>query len=469
MTGTVRRTLIAFAAGLWLASALASAATITVNSASSAISDDGLCTLREAVTAANFNLKSGNTAGECVAGSPGLDTILFAIPGAGLHTLSPTASGAPTTIHISEPLIIDGFSQAGAIPNSNPAGQGLNAVYTIEIDLSVSGPLEVATDVSPVTIRGLVLNRSNQAAIVLGGGSASVEGCYIGTNPAGTAAGPGNAQGGIVIGSASNVIGGTTADKRNLISGNPSAAIVTGLGAGFDNNVIKGNMIGTNAAGTAAIANGSGVGIGDSVHSNNLIGGTSLSARNVISGNTGVGVGLGGITATSRSPGTFVQGNYIGTDVTGTVALPNSNGVVSTDSNIGNVIGGAAAGAGNLISGNVHYGVSVSTDGNVILRNLIGTNAAGTGPIPGHADGGVFVAHNDNQVGSTAAGTGNHIAFNSNYGVILGGGGTSINNRISSNSIHANNSGASRSAIRPLPRTIVTAIPATTTTRTGPS
>src|SRR6266404_188552 len=56
--------------------------TITVNSTSdAAISNDGLCTLREAITAANTNTASGVTAGECAAGGSGSDTITFTIAG----------------------------------------------------------------------------------------------------------------------------------------------------------------------------------------------------------------------------------------------------------------------------------------------------------------------------------------------------------------------------------------------------
>lgn len=424
----------------WLIPSLLSANTITVNSTSAAIANDGLCTFTEAIHSANLNVASGSLPGECAAGTAGLDTIVFAIPGPGLYTIMPPPNGVPASIQIIEPLFIDGFSQAGSVPNTNPAGQGLNTVFTIELDLTNAGPLD-ALNTTNVTIRGLLLNRSNQVAIVLEGGSGKVEGCYIGTNAAGTAAGPGNATGGIVIGSANNTIGGLTPDKRNLISGNAGAAIATGFGAGFGSNVIQGNLIGTNAAGTAALPNSGGVAIGDSRQSNNLIGGASAAARNVISGNSQSGIGLGGLNPTSRTPGTIVQGNYVGTDLTGTVAIPNSDGVSIIDGNSGNLIGGTNPGEGNLISGNTNNGVNLASDGNLFQGNLVGTNAVGTGSIPGHASGGVRVGGNNNTIGATAAGAGNHIAYNSNFGVVFSGGSAYVGNRISSNSIHGNNGG----------------------------
>ena len=97
-------------------SASASAATITVNTTSDAVGDDGLCTFREAIVAANTNTASGLSAGECISGAPGLDTIVFAIPGAGVKTITPSV----TLQAITEAVFIDGYSQLGASANTNP-------------------------------------------------------------------------------------------------------------------------------------------------------------------------------------------------------------------------------------------------------------------------------------------------------------------------------------------------------------
>src|SRR5262249_5519926 len=137
-------------------------------------------------------------------------------------------------------------------------------------------------------------------------------------------------------------------------------------------------------AGTAAIGNGiDGVGIGNAggSASNNTIGGTTTGARNIISGNSIRGIEL------YDALNTVVEGNYIGTDVNGSLAVPNgSDGVLVYKGSTGNTIGGTASGAANLISGNGWIGVQIDSSGtgpgvvtsnNVVLGNTIGLNAAG--------------------------------------------------------------------------------------------
>ena len=142
--------------------------------------------------------------------------------------------------------------------------------------------------------------------------------------------------------------------------------------------------IGTDPTGTLARPNGSG---GVRVTSaNNRIGGLTPAARNLISGNQGAGVTLENPTAT----GNVVQGNYVGITATGLAALPNTNGGVSFFNRAsGNTIGGAASGAGNVISGNTGLGINVtsSSDGNTIQGNFIGLDAAGTFDLGNTGDG----------------------------------------------------------------------------------
>ena len=166
--------------------------------------------------------------------------------------------------------------------------------------------------------------------------------------------------------------------------------------------LIEGNFIGTNAAGTAAIPNVWGVSIlGDSGPGGLLIGGTSPGAGNLISGNSDRGIDCGYAT------GLTIQGNKIGTDVTGTVAIPNGTGI---DDVGGDLIGGTAPGAGNLISGNTNAGIGAAdySGPSTIQGNYIGTNASGTMALGNN----VGVTGSDLTIGGTIAAARNVIAGN---------------------------------------------------------
>ena len=418
-----------------------SGATITVNSALDIAANDGVCTLHEAITSANTNTSSGAMAGECAAGSalPTVDTIQFAIPGAGLHTIILLSPSLPP---ITEDVIINGFTQAGASANSNATG-GLNAVYTIAIDGSgVIGASGIfSTTGGSSTIRGMVINRgalSGVTGIVIGSSNNHIEGNYIGPDATGTLANFPNQNGVLVNSGTGNVIGGTTAAARNLISANAFENIV--LSTPSSGTIVQGNLIGTNAAGTAAlvVANAAS-GIGISSSPNNQIGGTAAGAGNVISGHLNYGITLGGATTS----GNTIQGNRIGTNAAGTAAIANLlSGISVRDFAHDNTIGGTTVAARNLISGNGLDGLTIEdtgVTGNIVQGNFIGTDAAGTGAL-GNGQFGILTAFNGSTtIGGTAAGAGNTIAFNANIGVAIGGTGTAnVQNPILGNSIFSN-------------------------------
>src|SRR5262249_51233617 len=152
-----------------------------------------------------------------------------------------------------------------------------------------------------------------------------------------------NAQSGVLIVASSNTIGGTANGAGNVISGNGQTGVVisavgkTGTlfdGSGFIGataNLVQGNLIGTNAAGTAGLGNGT---IGNlpgygtpgvliaAGSTNNTIGGTVPGARNVISGSIGF-YGFGVSISDVGTTGNLVQGNFVGTNVSGTAAIAN--------------------------------------------------------------------------------------------------------------------------------------------------
>ena len=146
--------------------------------------------------------------------------------------------------------------------------------------------------------------------------------------------------------------------------------------------------------------------------------------------------------------GVLVEGNLIGTDPTGTIALGNSGpGVEIGDYSSGNTIGGSAPGTGNLISANAGAGVSISgttSEGNVVVGNMIGTDPAGTIAMPNSGPGVLITGGaTNNTIGGTASGAGNVIAFNASSGVVVGDGATdaSTGNVIVNDSIQANTGG----------------------------
>jgi titin len=151
---------------------------------------------------------------------------------------------------------------------------------------------------------------------------------------------------------------------------------------------------------------------------NNTVGGTAAGAGNVISANQATGLDI------FTGSGNVVQGNILGTDLAGTVALGNFIGVAVDGTAGANTVGGTASGAGNLISGNRASGVQLSSSGNVVQGNLIGTDAGGTVALGNNF--GVAVQGSDNTVGGTAAGAGNAISGNTSDGVLVFGSRTTL-------------------------------------------
>jgi hypothetical protein len=305
--------------------------------------------LRDAITRVNLDTQ------------PGIDTINFAI-GSGVQTIKLGYYSLPNIRH---PVVIDGTSQPGF------AGTPL-----IELDGTTafsSGSNGLSISAGNSTVKGLVINRFRRDGIDLAGpkGGYVIAGNYIGTDVTGTVA-LGNGGYGVNLfytlkSAAANVIGGTTAADRNLISGNGGQWGNAGVVVNRPGSIVEGNYIGTDVTGTRALGN-HGYGVTLWASSVTTLGGTTAAARNLISGNDSAGVYL------YQTHGNVVEGNYIGTDVTGTSALGNGEGVAVL-TGTSNVIGGTADGAANLIAYNRGDGVRVNAGtGNAIQQNSIFAN-----------------------------------------------------------------------------------------------
>jgi hypothetical protein len=234
----------------------------------------------------------------------------------------------------------------------------------------------------------------------------------------------GNGAEGVLIESASNVIGGDVAGATNVISANFTDGIHI-EGALAQDNRVDANYIGTNVAGGFVFGsynpgNGqAGILIDDAP--DNQIGlpggavGVGNVAGNIISLNGGAGVSITGVSAT----GNIIQGNLIGADISGASALGNSVQGVELDSS-DNTVGGTATGDGNLISGNLR-GVLISgsaATGNLVAGNSIGTDGTGTYVLGNSLDGVDIAGASDNTIGGLVAGARNLISGNE-IGVLI--------------------------------------------------
>ena len=219
---------------------------------------------------------------------------------------------------------------------------------------------------------------------------------------------------GLKITAGSSRVRGLVINSFGLADCNAGLDVDLDVGSGIilasaGNNIIEGNFIGTNLSGTAALCNtGNGVYVFNS--SNNTIGGTTAAARNIVSGNRLPGIAIGG----DFSTGNRVQGNYVGTNASGTGDLGNrSNGMIVINGT-SHIIGGTVAGARNVVSGNDSPGIVLGFSdpaGILVQGNYIGTNAAGNAAIPnlggGIIVGGFFqlngdpITATDNTVGGT--------------------------------------------------------------------
>ena len=330
---------------------------------------------------------------------------------------------------LSDSVSINGYTQTGSQPNTLAVGS--DAILKIEVDGSLAGGsvdgLVINTDNS--TISGLIVNNFGDDGIFIPFGFSGnvISGNYSGVDASGTIA-LANGDDGIDVNGSSNTIGGTTVASRNLFSGNSGY----GIDVDGSSNLVQGNYIGTNAAGTAAVGNGShGIGV-EIGASNNQIGGTTVAERNVISGNTnngilisgggtsgntiqgnyvginatgtstlgsqitGVYVELGadntnitgntiggslqrGIEIWGTSSATTIQGNNIGTDASGALNFANGwEGIYLGNGAAGTLIGGTLASNANKIANNGGDGIRVENSagsGNSILRNSIFSNS----------------------------------------------------------------------------------------------
>jgi VCBS repeat-containing protein len=294
--------------------------------------------------------------------------------------------------------------------------------------------------VSDVAECNVISGNGSNGVTLGGDGGHILSGNYIGINAAGTAAlGNANigvevgSNNNVRIGTNGNGVADT--NERNIISGNRHQGVLI---AG-SSHIVAGNYIGTDVTGTIALGNDVGVWVANPAP-NTRIGtdGNGIAdeaERNVIGGNR-IGMLLNNH---SNDQGTIVAGNYIGADFTGARILGNTLKGIAISGGKKNLIGGTSAASGNVISGNGSDGVEISrsfSTGNLVQGNFIGTDVTGTADL-GNGGHGIVIADSasNNTIGGAADGGANTIAFNDGDGVFVI---ISTNNAIKSNSIFSN-------------------------------
>jgi hypothetical protein len=442
---TVR--LLVLVIGLFFTGA-AHGATITVTSNLDTIAVNGAVTLREAITSIN---NGANVNADVVpVGAYGTnDTINFNITPSGFYLILPTGSSLPTIV---KPVKIDGSTQGGSVQNTAVTGD--NSTHHIMIGCD---PLNTCTDGLTLgqgsagsEIRFLIFDEATGGAgIRVNSANNVIAGNWIGLDSAGggAPASPNAGNGtGIFMSSAGpgtdisgNTIGGPNPQDRNTISNNTIQQLfvarftVGGLQGGGSNIVVQNNYIGTNATGTAGTLNGgSGIRMNDLLNatiggaSNALAGGLCVAPCNLIAGNSQGAFATGTGTNSTNNTGYVIQGNFFGTNLTGTAAIGLGNGAsaaaVIEIAGAGSVqIGGTAAGTGTLISGHLtREGILLDTfaagvGGPITIQgNFIGTTASGNALL-GNGGAGIHVNGATNvTIGGTVAGARNVIGGNGN-------------------------------------------------------
>src|SRR5262245_33257507 len=387
-------------------------ATIVVDTSSDADVDDAACSLREAIIAANTDASYHG----CAAVDAGVnDRIVFDL-GPGTPTVTIGTTRLPA---ITQWVTIDGGDARVELH-----GPGGGLLRSGDHGLSVY-PAGFGT-----IIQNLVINNFADDGIFINADEVYVYGCFIGTDATGTMGVPNAGFGVQVFGGNGVRIGGATSggpcsgDCNVIAAARPDKAnVLVDLNA--TGALVRGNFIGTDVTGTAAIASGPTIGILDKGIatrigglSDTTPGGPCTGDCNLVSGNTE----RGGIVIHQAATGSVVQGNFIGTDVTGenpVIGTAGAVGIISFASGV--MIGGSTPAARNVVSGNPVLGIEVAGTNTTVQGNYVGTNATGSAAMLDSGAGLIVFQTDGAMIGGIVPGSGNLISGASGvgYGVAI--------------------------------------------------
>ncbi len=366
--------------------------------------DAGVGSLRTAITLAN--------------GIIGPDIIDFSTLPAGVQTIT-LLSALPT---VTDQLTIDGYTSISYSAN-NPK---------IEIQCATGVVLDFSgASANGSVVRGLIINNSSQYGIRLNGTSTMIiAGCWIGLSNTGAIPVAGNElqQSGIQLinNSKNNIVGGTNKADRNVIGASKNNGIeIVNTSTG---NTILGNYIGIGINGLTNVGNSS-TGIYINGCSNNIIGGSSISCRNVISGNNSYGIDI-----ENNATGILIKANFVGIASDGITVVQNGSHGIFLNNLIGagtEIIGGTTFAERNVVSGNsttthgAGNGISLNNCSNITIKgNWSGVDSTGLLAVPNYWGGLSFTQCTNCTIGGLNQYEKNILSGNTNEGFYIGSGGS---------------------------------------------
>ncbi len=262
-----------------------------------------------------------------------------------------------------------GTDQSGLVALGN-FGNGINLVPGLAHGTLIGG-LALAD-------RNVISGNGSNGIFSWGVNDTIIQGNYIGIAANGSGGLPNHFQGVSVLSGSNTLIGGAQLGAGNVISGGATTPGV--LVEGANQTVIAGNRIGTSADGLTALGSNIGIWVAENVPTGSgsigtIIGGSTVAERNLISGNQ-IGIYVSG----PATNDTRVLGNWIGLDASGLAVLPNTTGIqVVAGTNL--LIGDPTFNSINVISGNSDVGIQISgsdSTQSVVQGNYIGTDPSGT-------------------------------------------------------------------------------------------
>jgi CSLREA domain-containing protein len=323
---------------------------------------------------------------------------------------------------------------SGATPGECAGGNLLPIVDAIEFAIPGAGVHAIQpTSVLPAIAEAVVIDGYTQPGasantLALGDDAVlliEIDGSLMGTGDMLRVTGSGSTIRGLVV---------------NRVMG---VNVTLGPQSPVDDNVIEGNFLNTDPSGTTQL--GGQFAVVRIAGSNNVLGGTAPAARNIVAG----GSGSGTHTVQVGGNGNVLQGNYIGIDATGLVALqpPTGSdgiGVGALGPATNTVIGGDVPGAGNVIhASGTALVLGPGGTGTIIQGNFIGTDATSTLPIGGSVGLSTNNAPTDIHIGGVTPLAGNVFSGLANP-IILIDGPTGV-------VIEGNRFGTDASGTRPVP------------------